>query len=303
MSVVNITCGKAFVGAPEANLCPLCFENPGSNILLRSSARTLRKCGSCGVCYLDPLPDPRDFSAILLDHYIKDEPRLEHAFGPTRNPVLSRVAAKINQHKTTGRILDVGCAGGHFLSHYFPSERWERFGVEPSKYGAARAAQNGLQVYHGELSSAALPEAFFDVITLLDVICYVLDPLKQLRKLRKALKPGGILVIEQSLSSTRLWRHTTAIGKILGGAPNAILQNSNLFLSHAFLYDVDSMNFLLSRSGFRRSEWSPLPGNAQRTLYRDVIFRIYYTFSKSLWWLSRNAVMLGPNFIVVAVAA
>jgi SAM-dependent methyltransferase len=286
-----------------ALICPLCLDRPGSKVLVASSSRKMRKCGSCGVIFLDPRPDPRKFSAILVDHYIKDEARLERAFGKTRDSVLSQVAAKILKRKKRGVILDVGCAGGHFLETYFSLPEWQSYGVEPSKFGATRAATRGIQVFRGEISEVELPIAFFDVITVMDVICYILDPQRELGKLRAALKPDGILAIEQSLAGTHLWRHTSRMGKLLGGAPNVLVENNDLFLSHTFLYERKSMNLLLRQAGFCQLEWAPLPANKQGQGYRDFLFRSYYWGSRTIWWLSGNRVMLGPNFVVLARSA
>ena len=279
--------------------CPLCLGLAGTRKpLLSSPKRSMRKCESCGVIFLDPPPDRRKFSAILADDYIKDEARLERAFGRTREPVLSRVAAKIMEGKKGGKILDVGCAGGHFLEQYFSSREWECFGVEPSKYGSARAADKGIEVYRGEISEVDLPNAFFDVITVLDVICYIQDPQRALRRLRNALKSDGLLVVEQPVAGTHIWRHVTKLGRLFGGPPMVLLENSQMFL-----YEMQSMNVLLRQTRFKQLECEPLPGNRQRRRYRDVIFGSYYLGSRLAWHLSGRTLMLGPNFIVVASPA
>ncbi len=304
MSVSDCARENSFDGVPgpvpsPSQACPLCMGRAGTRKpLLSGPNRSMRKCETCGVVFLDPPPDPRRFSAILADHYIKGEARLERAFGRTREPVLSRVAAKILQRKKSGNILDVGCAGGYFLERYFSLSGWESFGVEPSKYGSARAADKGIHVYRGEISDVDLPDAFFDVITVLDVICYIRDPKRELRRLRSALKSGGLLVVEQPVAGTHLWRHITKLGRFLGGAPMVLLENSQLFL-----YEMQSMNVLLSQTGFKELEYDPLPGNRQRRRYRDAIFGSYYLTSRLAWHLSGRKLMLGPNFIAVASPA
>lgn len=285
--------------ASQAQLCPLCLDRVGEKkVLLSGPSRKMKKCANCHVIFLDPPPDPRKFSAILADHYIRDEARLERAFGRTREPVLSRVAAKILKRKNGGRILDVGCAGGHFLNRYFSLPGWESFGIEPSNYASARAADNGIEVYHGEISDVTLPDAFFDVITVLDVLCYILDPQEELRKLRKALKPDGLLVVEQPVAGTHVWRHVSKLGKLLGGPPMVLLENSQMFL-----YELKSMKLLLSQTGFNSLEYDPLPGNRQRRRYRDLVFGTYYAGSLLAWHTSGRKLMLGPNFVVVASPA
>jgi len=250
------------------------------------------------VTYLDPQPDRHQFSVILAEHYIRDEARLERAFMKTREPVFSSVAAQICKRKKAGKILDVGCAGGHFLSNYFSPAGWERFGVEPSKFAGARAAEKGITVHEGELPTVDLPSTFFDVITILDTLSYFRDPRQELRRLLAALKPGGLLVIEQPLAATHVWRHATKLGRFLGGTPMSLLETGQ-----NFLYDMPSLNFLLSKTGFAILESEPVPGVKQRQWYRNTLFKAYYLLSRLLWHLSSGREMFGPNFAVVASPA
>lgn len=275
--------------------CPVCLVRERTTVLVSSPKRSLKECRECGVTFLEPQPDVREFSSILSDHYIKDEARLERAFEKTRDPVASLVAKKIQERKKRGRILDVGCAGGYFLSRYFPSTEWELFGVEPSKFASARAAEKGVRVYNGELTDQDLPGGCFDVITILDTFSYFREPREELNVLHRTMKAGALLAIEQPLAGTHVWRHATRLGRFLGGAPMSLLESGQ-----NFLYTMSSMILLLRETGFEIVECLPLPGNKQRDLYRDVLFGVYYTASRIIWGLSGETQMWGPNFVVIA---
>ena len=282
-------------GSVAPSSCRICFARDQNHVLIANSERALLKCSACGVAYLDPQPDPFQIATHLAEHYIRDEIQTEHHFGKGREAVLSRVASSIHAKKTGGKILDIGCAGGYFLNNYFQSSNWQAFGVEPSKFAAARAEARGIKVFEGQLSAVELPDACFDVITIFDTFSYFRDPRRDLKTLRKALKPDGLLVIEQPLAATTVWRHATRLGRLLGGHPMSLLDGGQ-----NFLYGASSMRLLLKETGYRQVAAGNLPGNKQRDALRDFLFGVYYLSSSFVWISTGNAWMLGPNFVVMA---
>src|SRR5262249_1989036 len=275
--------------------CKICFAEDRSRILVASPERALLRCRSCGAAYLDPLPDPAQITSHLTEHYIKDEVQTEQHFGKGREAVLSRVARSVLRRKSSGRIIDIGCAGGYFLNRYFDSPSWELYGIEPSKYAAAKAEKRNIKVFQGQLSSIALPTSFFDVITIFDTFSYFRDPQHDLKTLHNALSPNGLLVIEQPLVATTVWRHATRIGRLLGGYTMSLLDGGQ-----NFLYGPRAMRLLLKEAGFREVAISNLPGNKQRDPLRDLLFGVYYAGSSLCWIASGNSWLCGPNFVVMA---
>jgi SAM-dependent methyltransferase len=91
-----------------------------------------------------------------------------------------------------GRILDVGCGLGYFLSAV--DAKWEKHGVELSQFAAAHAQQFA-HVHNGDLQSAGYPDNHFDVIMLYHVIEHMNDPVTEIEEMFRVLKPGGSLII------------------------------------------------------------------------------------------------------------
>jgi len=263
-------------------------------MVIASQGVEFRKCRSCGVVFRVPCLTQVD----LQEYFTADcftEVSLEDGFGRRREEILSMCAAAIQKRKRSGRILDVGCAGGYFLERFFPAALWERFGVEPSRFAARNAVKSGIEIYQGQVYTVDLPSGFFDVITLLDVLYYFTDPGTDLLTLHKALKPDGLLVIEVPLGVTQLLRHHTRVGRLLGGHPVAPLQRR-----HNYLFGKRSLAMLLERTGFEVKEVASLPGVRQPRAVQHLVHRSYYSVSRLLARLSAAKLVAGPNCLAIA---
>ncbi len=91
-----------------------------------------------------------------------------------------------------GKILDIGCGLGWFLSA-LPNV-WDKYGLEVSKTAAKHAKEYG-NIYHGALKDAPYAENFFDIIFIHHVIEHMEKPEKEIRLIRRILKPCGVLIL------------------------------------------------------------------------------------------------------------
>jgi SAM-dependent methyltransferase len=262
---------------------------------LEGDPSSLLKCKECSVAFIDPLPDPAAISEHFRNDYITDDVHLEKIYGDLRRGALERIANHVSRRRGGGKILDVGCAGGYFLDRYFDSAKWDKFGIEPSRYALRRAASRGIHTYEGEVSSVELPDSFFDVITAAGVLPYFREPNRELQILQRALRPGGLIVLELPLGATQIWRHTTPLGRATGGGWRSLLQSP-----HLFYYDGNSLRFLLAQSGFHLDGLAPSPGNQQSSALHQLLFRGYFWMSSTLSALSAERWLIGPGVIVTA---
>jgi SAM-dependent methyltransferase len=86
-----------------------------------------------------------------------------------------------------GVVVDIGCGLGEFLE-LFPSDRWQRYGVEVSQYATGIAKQKQI--------SFDLPEGegWADLVVLRGSLQHLDRPIETLFRAHGWLRPGGWLV-------------------------------------------------------------------------------------------------------------
>lgn len=143
-----------------------------------------------------------------------------------------------------GRLLDVGCGLGEFLS-LFPPEHYEVQGVEPSQVAAEHALQKfGISVCADHYRQNLFNSQRFDVITALQVFEHLRDPRQFLAAVYEHLRPGGVVVIDvPSYNNPRfLFYRLTGLSPIV---------KRDFIPSHLFYYTRRTLVDLAASAGFR----------------------------------------------------
>jgi 2-polyprenyl-3-methyl-5-hydroxy-6-metoxy-1,4-benzoquinol methylase len=106
---------------------------------------------------------------------------------------------------TTRRLLDIGCSEGRFgeaVKRAIPE--CETWGVEPVSEVAAAAATRNDKVINASIGAVAdLPQGYFDVVTMNDVLEHIDYSEPVLASIKSLLAPGGRLVL--SLPNVRFY--------------------------------------------------------------------------------------------------
>src|SRR5436190_15748012 len=114
-------------------------------------------------------------------------------FTPLRRRNLE-VGWRFLQWMPGGRVLDVGCGAGEWLS-WMRELGWDVQGLDFDP-GAVRSAQTkDLRVACGSVEDQNYPATSFDAVTLNHVIEHLPDPVGTLKECARLLKPGGKLVV------------------------------------------------------------------------------------------------------------
>jgi len=149
------------------------------------------ECRSCHLVYMNPRPH---HDAVVGNYGdVEDQEYIEEEQG--RLETFAESLALVQRYRPAGRLLDVGCHVGTFLT-LAEQAGYEVAGVEPSRWGSeiARTRISG-HVHCGAVEDAPMPEGGYDVITLWDVIEHLPDPALDIRAIHAALRPGGIFAV------------------------------------------------------------------------------------------------------------
>lgn len=204
---------------------------------------TLVRCDNCGLIYQNPRPSPSEMDQHYPDEYEPYETltnlRRSWLLRKAIEYGLAKRAKFVTKHRRNGRLLDIGCASGTFLSVMRSQGKWELYGVEPNARVASVATQNtGAVVFVGTLTDARFSEQYFDVVTMWDVLEHVYNPQTTLDEIFQILKPGGVLIIRVPNGASL---QAKIFGKFWAGldAPR-----------HLYVFSFQSLSTMLSKSGF-----------------------------------------------------
>ena len=96
------------------------------------------------------------------------------------------------------RFLDVGCFEGELLDRLVQQTKWITCGIEPNERAVEVATQKGHTVWRGYAENAldaVTGGVLFDIVYMGQSIEHVDDPLLVIRRLRRLLAPGGVVVL------------------------------------------------------------------------------------------------------------
>jgi len=294
--------------------CNLCGTSTAERVLAEQLIRTLPEnlafggrlriveCRRCGLRYLNPTPDVRDLHHVYNYDVYEDS--------TNNNPVLMQhFFAKLTEH--SGRlesVVEIGCGTGDFLA-WLQLKGLKVSGVEFAD-SASRVKFDG-PLHVGRMEDITLPDASFDAVLLLNVIEHLSDPLMVLHKIKRMLKPGGVLLLRHPNSDLfffrpywllvegpkyLLHRHLARQGKktkftIVG------FQNQHLFYFHR-----KAITKLLRKSGFTVADFSTSdPYNRLRiskSLRNGHLLEAGIAATRHLL----GTVGLGPECLIVAKA-
>ena len=122
--------------------------------------------------------------------------------------------------------------------------RWNVTGVEPSCWSVERARERGLDVRHGTLETVQFPGESFDVVTMWDVVEHLADPLAELRRIHRLLRPDGLL----ALSTMNV---DALFPRLAGRRWPWYMQ------MHLVYFSRRSLHNMLTKAGFRVVEMTP----------------------------------------------
>ena len=156
----------------EEPCCPLCQSERFSILCVEWGSFGVVRCLECDLIYIRPrMKEPEKMYWNPREYYLKEAKLIfEGKAASHRDPNYRHDLKLIQRYKKNGRFLDVGCHMGLFLRNAM-GRGWQLFGIEPSPALSGIAREKfGIHVFNGFLKDAELPDQFFYLLTMSDVL-------------------------------------------------------------------------------------------------------------------------------------
>jgi len=223
------------------------------------AAAGLLRCPVCELLF-DPRRGAQELRDLYDESYFEDYGDVASYTGEAghRRRESARRVRWLRRHGARGRLLEIGAAAGYFLEAA-RTAGFEVVGVEPSEAMARRGRERaGLDIRAGFIEDADLPAASFDVVAAWHVLEHIADPVGALRRLRDALRPGGLLFAEVP----NVQGHNARAEK-LDWKPLELRH-------HVAHYGPESLRRLLERAGFEVVKTSTYEFSAYNSLRQHL---------------------------------
>lgn len=218
----------------------------GDDVLAK---RELRECDRCGLWYYSLVPAPASLLAMLDRAAITERWNGDNAARPTFRRARVQIERSFPQ---PGAVLDIGAHCGEFLDT-FPTG-WRKVALEPMQQ-AARTIQNAT-VWNSFLEDADLGSSEFEVISAFDVFEHLPEPDLAMARIARALKPGGLFIMETGTSDAWTARRFRGAWYYVNYLEHFQVWNQ---LSLSQLFDQNGMNLVSAERVYHR-----IPNAVQR---------------------------------------
>lgn len=229
--------------------------------------------------------------------------------GPAMMKKADFALKRIRRFAKAGAILDVGCAGGHFLKVARDKYGFEARGIEVSR----SMSEFGRREYGIDIQNALLrdlPREWrdFSVIYLGDVLEHIPDPRGELQEIHKRLGKAGIVALELPLSfNITLFGLAAALKNLLYGRfgrqyflPSPLRANYIWKPPyHIMMFNKKSISLLLERSGFDIVYLKIYEGLAKEKYGRTSPYALFKRFAHAFTLLLPQNIF-GDRMLVIA---
>lgn len=182
----------------KKSVCPFC-KRSDYFIFSAMPRYKLAKCKACDLVW-DPTPPSLPEKQYQENYFVNDNSKGGYAnyfegMKINRKTFSQRLKKIIKATGNKGKLLDVGCALGDCLLEAKSLGWIEAEGIDPSEYAVKKARQRGLKANLGTLNNLIIKENSFDLVLSQDEIEHVPDPIEELGRIKKVLRPGGVLFL------------------------------------------------------------------------------------------------------------
>jgi len=200
---------------------------------------TLFRCDACGSLTALPRPDGGSLAALhdTTEYF-------EHPYFTGRRADLDRIRQRclaIGGRLGSGTVaslrgrrhLDIGCDTGGLLTAATELFGTQAVGIDVAARAVALAHEAGIEAYHSDLAGAPTLRGF-GLVTIVDVLEHVADPIAFMCDVESRLEPGGWCYIETPNVRSSVYQAGRLLAMLTGGRPAWLCQR--LFLPEHVQY-------------------------------------------------------------------
>ena len=196
--------------AAQSPSCPLCAIS--SSRVKQIRGLNIQRCTSCGH-FFHPVDRPLEHvKSVYSDQYFSDSSEGYQDYlqeEPNQRRSAKFYCGLIAKHSSTpAAMMDIGAASGFFLDE-FQKLGWQGLGVEPNQR-MREVALDRFNLPMVELLEHVPEASRFQLVTMIQVISHLLDPVASLQQVHRALDRNGLLLVET-------WDRDSWIAKLSGG--------------------------------------------------------------------------------------
>jgi len=222
--------------------CPGCSSSKARKLGTKNELEIV-SCIQCRTLYCpySPWYNSEMYYGDYYTHHGIDEP-------PLVARRLTEITAAFSRYRQTNRLLDVGCGAGSLLQAA-RAHGWDAQGIDVSASAVSHVRKLGFEVFHGELGDARLANGQFDVITAVEILEHLFDPVAAVNEIHRLLRPGGLFWLTTP-NCRSLAARLMGLGWRVVSPPE-----------HLQLFSVAGLRTLLFRAGFTEVQLKTSGGN------------------------------------------
>ena len=156
----------------------------------------VNRCRRCQLVYVSPRLTA---GATRLVYELDATDTISHNYcwdGDASETRFDGLLKRLTKLGSRGRLLDVGCGGGHFLRAAKRRRNWDVLGLEPFESTAQQASQYAdCEVRCSTIEDVGFSPASFQVVSLLGVLEHVHNPPSVLKSAHTLLCDQGLLAV------------------------------------------------------------------------------------------------------------
>lgn len=188
------------------------------------------------------------------------------------------VVGVLRKVKSYGKLLDVGCATGDFLS--VAQHSYDVEGLELSRWSSNIARERGFRIYNCRLDK--LPKSkMYDIVTLWGVIEHFESPRGEVRNMFNHLNPGGVVCLWTG--DVNSW-----VSRMLGRKWWYVKGE------HIQLFTRESLCRLFTNNGFDLVSVENYPWHTDLRSVGKSLMR-YPLISKTFGWALKHSLLAGRS--------